>query len=414
MKKRIERIDWHLLIEIMVSILLFLIFVSRSTLVSAKIIVLVVLLALNVFKYRWDILKQYDKKIVLWCAIYVFLKFLFMVKGEIAGGEAFAYYWKVYLLEPVLYTVVLFPSLNSIKEKKIDNVLLYSYACIIALLTIVFVLFKLGLPFDFLLKLPVTLDVNMDGNYIYISSMAIVSLFFLIPYYMNEIVFSKEKKRRTILCVLLILSLFIMIIVGRRALLLVVAMAVPIVTFLKYKKDGIQISKEMLKKIVIVLGLVALAIIIFLVFLGAELRLGSAGKELVNVSNNIRLQQIEALLRAWTKHPIIGTGYGINVEDCVRSDIPGMYEFSYIALLVQTGVIGTLLHGILILSLLWNMYKIAMREKSTHVMSVFVGVVCFLIGNFTNPYLYSFDGMWTLFYALALLNKRNVRTKAEA
>lgn len=396
---------WDNLPELLFVFLTYLVFFCRSELVGLKIVLLLVMLGYNVISMQKKYVKEFNKETFLWICIYVAIKCFYMLLGELNGGDAFTYYWKIYLLEPVLYTLIIFPIVNKIKLEKVEKVLWYSCVSIVALLGITFVFFKLGIPLDILLALPCSLSANMDGNFIYISSMAIVGLLFLIPYYVNELFFEKKKERRVKIILILVLSVFVMLIIGRRALIAVSAISVVISLYAKYRLEGIKVDKELVKKILKIGGFLLGAVVIFLVFLGSELRFGGAGQVGLQISDNIRAEQTVALIQDWQMHPIIGSGYGINAENCVRSDIPGMYELSYLAMLAQTGIVGVLGHGILFLYLFKQLYDSILRKKDIHMLSVFIGFSCFLIGNATNPYLYSFDGLWILFYTLALLNR---------
>lgn len=413
LNNKIPKINLELLIGIFVAILTFLIFFNRSELLGIKITVLCILFFLNLVKYKKKIIEQYDRRIILWVIAYVLLKLFFMLLGEANGGQAFVYYWKVYLFEPILYTVILLPSINAIKEEYVDRSLWCSLIGIIALLLCSYVFLKLEISTDFLIMLPCTLDINMDGNYIYISSMCIVSLIYLVPYFINEVIFEKNKKKRIFITGILITSILVMLIVGRRALILVSGIAVVLSLFLKYKICALEINKKKIINFFKIVALLLVVVSIFWIFSGSELRLGSAGKGSLSTSDSIRGQQITSLLVAWQENPIIGSGYGINLEDHVRSDIQGMYELSYLAMLAQTGIVGTICYTLLIAYMIIKLYNYIIFNKEVKAGSILIGLCCFLVANATNPYIYSFDGMWVLFYPLALLNRFMLQGKGE-
>lgn len=52
-----------------------------------------------------------------------------------------------------------------------------------------------------------------------------------------------------------------------------------------------------------------------------------------------RIDQLHSLIIGWEEAPLLGKGSGINAS-VVRSDLPGTYELSYVALLFERGIIG--------------------------------------------------------------------------
>lgn len=61
-----------------------------------------------------------------------------------------------------------------------------------------------------------------------------------------------------------------------------------------------------------------------------------------NDNNDPRIAQFESLIAGWVEKPLLGNGTGVNAS-VIRSDIPGTYELSYIAMLFERGIIGMLI-----------------------------------------------------------------------
>ena len=78
------------------------------------------------------------------------------------------------------------------------------------------------------------------------------------------------------------------------------------------------------------------------------------------------------------------------------------------ALLFQTGIVGFTAYAA---GIVWIFYRgiMLIREGGQlggMMIPMLVGCTAFLIANATNPYLARFDGLWTLFLPLAVINYR--------
>ena len=121
---------------------------------------------------------------------------------------------------------------------------------------------------------------------------------------------------------------------------------------------------------------------------------------------NARAFQLTALLDAWRQTPWIGAGHGASVELMRSIETPWAYELTYVALLYQTGVIGFLAYSAGIAWIIIHLVHI-MRTSLRYRMYAYAllnGMIGFLVGTATNPYLLSFDFLWTVFVPAALVN----------
>ena len=86
--------------------------------------------------------------------------------------------------------------------------------------------------------------------------------------------------------------------------------------------------------------------------------------------------------------------------------MPWAYELTYLALLFQTGLVGT---GFYTAGVIW-IYVTGIGvlrgggPLGRMMFPTLVGLSCFLIANGTNPYLPRFDGLWVIFLPVALIN----------
>jgi O-antigen ligase len=126
-----------------------------------------------------------------------------------------------------------------------------------------------------------------------------------------------------------------------------------------------------------------------------------------NLSASARAEQFYALLHGWMDNPLIGSGHGAAAQGSVRSEEQAWaYELSYLALLFQIGLIGSLIY---LSALLWTFIKSirvvrTIPKSAAMILPPLVGLTCLLIANATNPYLAKFDYLWTIFLPVGILN----------
>jgi len=123
-------------------------------------------------------------------------------------------------------------------------------------------------------------------------------------------------------------------------------------------------------------------------------------------SSSARFLQASSLWGAFTDSPLIGHGLGSTV-DVVRShDMPWAYELSYLALLMNVGLVGFLVYTG---AVVWIALKgIQLSRRDAEFAKLFIPLItalcAFLIMNATNPYLAKFDYLWVIFLPAALIN----------
>lgn len=128
-------------------------------------------------------------------------------------------------------------------------------------------------------------------------------------------------------------------------------------------------------------------------------------------SSGVRFLQAASLWQKFTESPLIGHGLG-NTVDVVRShDTPWAYELSYLALLMQVGMVGFFVYfG----AVVWVVLKgVELSRKNAEFAKLFIplnaALCAFLIINATNPYLAKFDYLWVIFLPVALISAHLTR-----
>jgi len=116
-------------------------------------------------------------------------------------------------------------------------------------------------------------------------------------------------------------------------------------------------------------------------------------------SDDIRSEQIEALLDQWVDAPLIGGGFGSYAPGYVRDpSAPFSYEVQWVGFLAKLGALGVLFLISLVFCLFGIVYK-----SSGGLDGLVVGFVLaiFILGGFTNQYLVSSAS--GVFYSLVLV-----------
>lgn len=119
------------------------------------------------------------------------------------------------------------------------------------------------------------------------------------------------------------------------------------------------------------------------------------------ISNNIKIKQIQLLLRKWAEKPLMGYGYGSYLESFVRSDeAPFSYEMVFFSLLMKVGIVGILFWIFFIFSLIYIKYKYRKKEESDYFCWLFL-VSSFFVTVQTNPLIFNSVGMAFLLFICA-------------
>jgi O-antigen ligase len=264
---------------------------------------------------------------------------------------------------------------------------------------------------------------GFSDGYIQVTTHGLNSMSFIVPFVMALLVTDREamdrgRIARICLWIGLFLGLGLVLISGRRALQLVTVLAPLLILgfcfFLPYGERK-QTKKFLTGLVAVVLCVVmALSLVVGVV---SEVSLTRIVQELFlsfdfspNTASDSAIErrvQYFALVSDWSEHPILGTGLGMPAYGVSRSDtMPWAYELSYLALLCQTGLLGLVAYALGIIWIYRKGTKIIKEGGSLGrtMLAALVGMTCFLIANATNPYLAKFDGLWTIFLPLALIN----------
>lgn len=116
-----------------------------------------------------------------------------------------------------------------------------------------------------------------------------------------------------------------------------------------------------------------------------------------------RVEQAHVLLDRFADRPVFGWGLGATTPGYVRSDSqPWAFELTYVSWLMQFGLVGTLAYAVAFAGIVVAAARAGRRrpELAAVLVALTTGMIIFLIGNATNPYLGKFDGLLPVFLPL--------------
>lgn len=356
----------------------------------------------------------YLHKYYNWFVLYLFSNVVALSYGIINGNPGTRYYYLIYLVWPVVFPVI-FTVLKETNIKHIIKLFEVSYTFILITGMITFLKWNFGLfpffnqelfgyEFDELAR-PMFLVISHSGP-------ALVEFFalfgFLLAYYCidsNGI----NLKRWT----LLIMGMLYIVLSSRRIMIMgfvfIPIIYIALSSLMKVHSKPIIIVNSVRLYIFPILAMVLGLGYIFLdsddavfFFTSAFSSDGDFGS-----GENVRLDQYTALINGWYDNFFLGAGTGIDAK-VSRSNIPGTYELSYIAILFERGAIGGLLYFSLLAYPIIQAVRLGKQSKELQTKKLLISYstcyIALLIANATNPYLGAFDFMWFIFLFIVILN----------
>lgn len=338
-------------------------------------------------------------KLLFWGYLYMLCGLVSICYGMILNNPAPHKYIPVYVFWPILFTYFSF-----LIDKKyfysLLKVIKYYLTVILVTGILACIVFNLSL-----MQVEEFMGYNsaIRPGYPIVGIMgpSVTSMIFWYFFYFTRFLLNKDVGLTD--RINLILGIIYILMTSRRILFLNFFLVfVFIVLLIPFVKKGIQKTemKRMFKKRI---GAIMLTVF---VLMGAAYWLGlfdfsAIGDFLTKTgeaSDTPRLLQSEALIEGWMESPFVGNGSGVNAS-VVRSETPGTYELSYLAMLFERGIIGTVIFFLMYLVLM--VWSIRCLKKDainlTDTFALIIALNLFMLANATNPYLNAFDYMWFLF-----------------
>jgi hypothetical protein len=364
-------------------------------------------------------------KVVLWTLLLAVVSLCFGLRGLFLGAPGALNCIQVYFMWPLVYLLLLGGIGNVRILQGIEKTLVFSSSAI-ALFGVVFSLSKLGILPEISHLGPMSSEeLGRAGFYeghVELFLPGLAPLMFLIPFLLTTLAIRTQPSEsgwvaRRWVYLGLFLCLPLAILSGTRALQLV-ALATPLLALgagaFLHKKDRSFLIKSVARltggaMLLCMLALVLLRPVYTISLEGIAERF-SAGFDFsysnLSDSSEGRRRQYFALTQAWMQHPFIGAGLGAPAHEYLRDpEHPWSYEEYYLSLLVQTGMVGFACYAAGVLWTYWSGLRLAQGNAGRErILPLLVGMVGFLIGAGTNPYLARFDGIWVIFLPLAAIN----------
>lgn len=255
-----------------------------------------------------------------------------------------------------------------------------------------------------------------DGGVLSISLYSFSSLLFLVPFLIAIAITWPREMRPVVprywIYLAIVLNVALVVLSGRRALLLGFALT-PIILIIATRVSRARLVKFVVPSIALC-GAAVVAVNALHIDLPATLTYLTTGYKAPG--DQARQIEFQSLMNGWREHPIFGAGLGAVADGPVRSiETPWAYELSYVALLFDIGIVGVLIYGTVIGTIIRRTAVVARArvELRPWTIPVLVGMASSLVGNATNPYLLKFDSMWIWFLPVALLNVNAVLRNTE-
>lgn len=350
------------------------------------------------------------KEIIQWILLYVISNIFFIFYGIVLDNPAPFVYINIYFVWPILFTFIL---ILVGKNSFYGIIKCMRYSLLVILLCGIFAFVKFNLEFmQEGISLGFIATIRPGYPFIAISGGAVTNMIFLYFFFLSLCILQPKSATMIDWCNL-ILGIFFAFFTSRRAILLDFVLSFIFigifVCFLKRKERA-----ESFRSFFKISGwlMVFIIFIIFCIYSFEVFELNdfvdftssAAGSD----NSDPRVTQAWALLDGWMNRPLFGNGTGINAS-VVRSDLPGTYELTYLAMLFERGLIGTSVFWLQYLML--NYWGIKCLKKkiipSRYIISLLVALNLFMIANASNPYLGSFDHIVFLLLIFTVINISN-------
>ena len=342
------------------------------------------------------------------------------VHGMLNGTPGWSESMRVFVMWPIAFSLLV-GGLNQVTTCRSLLRVLWAATVVVGLHNLSFVLVQRGvLPSWAYIEIGNIATSGFYDGYVQVNTLSINGLAFLAPFLVAAVLYwpsvSDPPIKRHWMLLSLALLCAVGLLSGRRGIWLATLAALPVIALLGVAAFGRGFHQLIRWRnvlaaatSVVVLG-VAYQLLSSEVSLSVEAlqeRLESAADFENDPSNQIRVEQFEALIDGWKDHPLVGAGLGAAVWGHQRDrEMPWAFELFYVALLYHAGMLGFLCY---VAGVGWIFYRAiqAIRwdsQLAPLLLPVMVGTTCFLLANASNPYLAKFDYMWVLFLPITMID----------
>lgn len=380
---------------------------------EVKISLIVLLLLFALVNTRNYLSTPINKNILFVFSIYIVTNCLFVLIGILNNNIGVWRTLPVNLIWPILYFIILLDARLYVGLNDIELIFKISLAIIIFYVLIFYSNILFGSSISINQKL---IQLNFDPNdsvatAYQIAMPAATSLFFLVPFFISKVLISEKKKLSDYL--LLTFGVLISFATGRRALILLTIFSPLMILMLSFVlpyRNKVIINR-VLKMFLIIFLLMSVVVAILeknkiidtTFIINKTITYFIPSKSGLENGAIIRNAQKNALIDKWKQRPILGFGYGASVENYIRNEKTSWaYELTYIAKLMNTGIIGVSIYLFFISFLFINLF-FRLKDDYVFYLSSIAGFIAVLVANGSNPYLDSFEYMWMIYFQIFVI-----------
>lgn len=338
--------------------------------------------------------------IAKWSFAYLFCNLIAILFALIYGNPGYMFYINTYFLWPILY-MLLFSSLNTDFYEVFHKFLRIGIWIVLTLGLYSFIFYNMnGLLKEDIFGIEPMIRPGLP--FIAIDSGCVNSIIFLCSYFIAYSLYNKERN------ILMLFFCFVFIFITSRRIMYLNLFLAIFAYYYFLRKCHIPINLKVLKYlffIAFIFILVSVSVIIYYDWFSlADMQ--NFFSEVSDASDSERVAQFDSLIAGWVDRPLFGNGTGVNAS-YVRSDIPGMYELTYISMLFERGIIGFFFFMGLLLYLNKKAIKILSRNPiyRQYLLPLLIAVDMMLVANTSNNYTQAFDYTWMLFILFPYLSK---------
>lgn len=262
------------------------------------------------------------------------------------------------------------------------------------------------------IKEEMMLGVGLHKGYTELSNVNVGMFCFLAPFLLSNLLiddFSSGIKKY-----LVPLITFVAVLLSSRRIVFVLLFITPVLTFFFYKIVG-NVTRKLGRRVLcfyLVNSCIATCGLIVLYYYDPTILDGFISRCLdifIVDPESVRQQQFIALLEGFYEYPLIGSGFG-GLTGVIRStERPWTFELTYPKTLFNFGIFGVFLLFSFFLYYIYLAFKKihSSNENKKINVSLMVGFFCILIASASNPYLSSFDYVFTFSIIPLILNSDN-------
>jgi hypothetical protein len=359
-----------------------------------------------------------DRRVLIAAIAYAALGAFFILRGHAAGAPGALQVFNVYVVWPLVYTVLVAGASSPGVLRGLVRVLVVA-ANVVAANCVIFVLWSAGhWPDGLYYALDQGQEIGFYPTHIEFNLYSVSTLLFVVPFVIGALLAFPDPDqpvRRRTLWLSAATTLLTVLMTGRRALLVLVPLS-PIIGMVFRSwlpADTKWASRRLVRHALwgaLALGTILVIIVASLGGLAPAgfVRMIATGFQFdTDPVAMLRRDQSVALVKGWLEAPLLGSGHGMPAPDVIRSlETPWAYELTYLALLYHTGVVGTLAYASGFAWIGAMSYRIARSgwSEAPALMATLSGTAIFLAANATNPYLEKYDYLWVIFLPVAFIN----------